>query len=265
MSCAETHEYLFAFLDNELDVPLSMEIQRHLDGCPTCAREAEIERAVRKRLSAVAVEEVGPIPAFDEAQIGTLIAADGAELPAATAGAAVRRRWLMAASVGIGLFVAGAAWFGLAPKAPLFVELAAADFTHFLEEGGPLQIESSDPVELSRWLYEKTALTVVVPTLAPGLGKLVGGRKCKIDGRPAAFVVYDLDGVPASWLAVRADESLLDGLAFGRMTGAHVQTYRRDGLTVTVRCAEGMIHAAVSRASQERLIPLLSGDVHESN
>ena len=86
-----------------------------------------------------------------------------------------------------------------------------------------------------------------------------------MNGCPAAFVVYDLDGVPASWLTVRADESLLDGLTSGRVTGVNVQTYRRDGLTVTVRCADGMIHAAVSRASQERLIPLLSGDVNESN
>lgn len=264
MSCAETHEYLFAFLDNELDVPLSMEVQRHLDGCPTCACEAEIERAVRKRLSAAMVDECGPTPVFDERQMGALIAADGDESSAASVGVVVRRRWLMAASVGIGLF-AVAAWFELSPKTPLFVELVAADFAHFLDDGGPLQIESSDPVELARWLHEKTALTVIVPTLAAGQGKLVGGRKCTIDGRPAAFVVYDLDGEPASWLAVRADESLLDGLASGRVTGAHVETYRRDGLTVTVRCADGMIHAAVSRASQERLLPLLSGDVHESN
>ena len=51
MTCRETREHLFAFLDNELDAPLSIELQRHLERCPECAREAEIERTVGKKLA----------------------------------------------------------------------------------------------------------------------------------------------------------------------------------------------------------------------
>ena len=50
MNCGETREYVFAFLDSELETPLSIDLQLHLDGCPDCAREAEIERAIHKRL-----------------------------------------------------------------------------------------------------------------------------------------------------------------------------------------------------------------------
>ncbi len=51
MICAEAREYLFAFLDNELDAALSMQVQRHLERCPECAREAEIERTIGKQLT----------------------------------------------------------------------------------------------------------------------------------------------------------------------------------------------------------------------
>ena len=50
MICSETREYLFAFLDSELDAPLSIELQRHVERCPDCAREVEIERAIKRQL-----------------------------------------------------------------------------------------------------------------------------------------------------------------------------------------------------------------------
>ncbi len=50
MSCTEIREYLFAFLDNELDVHLSIEVKRHLDHCPDCAQRAEIEREIAEAL-----------------------------------------------------------------------------------------------------------------------------------------------------------------------------------------------------------------------
>ena len=48
MNCTEIREYLFAFLDNELDAHLSIELQHHLDHCPACAQQAEIEREGRR-------------------------------------------------------------------------------------------------------------------------------------------------------------------------------------------------------------------------
>ncbi|MEK7757590.1 MAG: zf-HC2 domain-containing protein, partial [Planctomycetota bacterium] len=57
MRCDEVHEYLFAYLDNELDVPVSMELQRHVETCHECAREVEIEWAIKGKLSEVLSRE----------------------------------------------------------------------------------------------------------------------------------------------------------------------------------------------------------------
>ncbi len=53
MICSEVREYLFAFLDNELDAQLSIALQLHLEHCPICAREVEIERTIREQLVCV--------------------------------------------------------------------------------------------------------------------------------------------------------------------------------------------------------------------
>ncbi|MCH9001491.1 MAG: zf-HC2 domain-containing protein [Planctomycetes bacterium] len=47
MKCGEARESLFAYLDGELDVRLSMQMQCHLDACHDCAREAKIEWEIK--------------------------------------------------------------------------------------------------------------------------------------------------------------------------------------------------------------------------
>ena len=51
MICDEVREYLFAFLDDELEVRAHMDLQCHLDHCPECARQAAVERAIRRQLA----------------------------------------------------------------------------------------------------------------------------------------------------------------------------------------------------------------------
>lgn len=59
MNCGEAREVLYAFLDSELESALSIEVQRHLESCAQCGREAETEREIRKRLAG-ALERVQP-------------------------------------------------------------------------------------------------------------------------------------------------------------------------------------------------------------
>ena len=70
MTCRQTREFLFAFLDNELDAPRSIDLQLHLDGCPDCAREAEIERATKTHLAGSLEQTDRPVPAFDVHAVG---------------------------------------------------------------------------------------------------------------------------------------------------------------------------------------------------
>lgn len=55
----------------------------------------------------------------------------------------------------------------------------------------------------------KTALAVVLPIVDSKHVKLLGGRKCSLKGRPAAFALYEINGVPASLVVVSTDVAQL--------------------------------------------------------
>jgi anti-sigma factor RsiW len=272
MTCGETREYLFAFLDSELDAPLSIELQRHLDGCPNCAREAEIERTVRRQLVGTLGAGGEPLPALDESlgdtfELGGTAAATIGPMPgwwAADWGRAVAAAAALAFLVGVGgwLLINGERAGG--SKGALS-DLLVADFEHFLEEGAVVQLGSTDRETVAEWLQAKTAVAVVLPPLLDRGCYLVGGRKCKIAGKPAAFAVYDLDGTPASLVALAADGTDLGGMRLVEREGATHWVDHRGGYTIVACRRDGLVYAAVSRLPEERLLCLMSGAVHESD
>jgi len=47
MTCQEVSRFVYPFLDNELTVRETLEIQEHLERCPPCRAEYETERRIR--------------------------------------------------------------------------------------------------------------------------------------------------------------------------------------------------------------------------
>jgi anti-sigma factor (TIGR02949 family) len=50
MDCEEAIRQLAAFLDRELDLETSAEVQRHLDACRSCYSRAEFQRRLADRI-----------------------------------------------------------------------------------------------------------------------------------------------------------------------------------------------------------------------
>ena len=266
MTCGELREYLLAFLDNELDAPLSIEVQRHLDRCHDCAREVEIERAIRKGLERT-VEGRTPLPTFDEQALADRL---GETPPRGSTPQRRRYRLVIAlsaaAAIALGTTLYLAVWrSGSRTQASAFSELLVADLTHFMEGGASAQIVSTDVDEVAYWLYEKTGILVVLPRPLPGVGRLVGGRKCKIDGRPAAFAVYDMDGVIASVVAVAAQPALLDGMNAVASPHGTYHTRRCGNHTVVALRRGDLVYAAVSKLPDETLLNLIMDTTHEGD
>jgi len=204
MTCGDVHVYLFAFLDNELESSRSIELQQHLDQCAACAREAEIERTIQKRLHAALALGGSRVTDLDPSFAARSLEerAAGPGQPAATRRAWFPRKRRAALAAMIPLAIAGA-WLGwgrgLAPVPPAISELAVADFRHFEKEGMPLQIVSADKEEVAGWLREKTSIDMVLPNQSESPWRLAGGRKCSMDGQRAAFAVYQF----RRWRGVR--------------------------------------------------------------
>jgi len=266
MNCSQAREYLFAFLDGELDAPLSIELQRHLDHCPTCAREAEIERTIRRQLVAVVnaqhVTELQPLLKRAMARVHA-----SARRPRRwwRAGLETGRSRSMAAAAVLLLMLGGwlvlrASWPSPAPLQ--LAEVLATDFEHFLSAGKPLDIQSSDSQVVSAWLSDRTRITAALPRMEHGRCKLVGGRPCKVAGRPAAFALYEIDGRPASLIAVEGTDADLRGMV--QVAGApHAYWVDRcRGYTVVASVADGVVRAAIGKAPEGDLRSLL-GTAHD--
>ena len=139
-----------------------------------------------------------------------------------------------------------------------FVDLLISDFEHFEENGRPLQIASSDPNAVSAWLADQTALLVALPELNDKEGKLLGARKCKIDGKPAAFAVYDLAGSLASLVVTPGPHPDLDLMERVEQGGHTHWVDRCKGHTVLACKRDALIYAAVSTLPDDRLFPLMT-------
>ena len=263
MNCRELREYLFAFLDSELDAPLSIDVQRHLEQCPECAREAEIERAIRRQLSNVLHERDDEPAGGGESELEAIVTTITTRDSGSVRRARRPRRWpavLVAAAVLGFAIIGGVKWIGRQTphSGNQFVDLLISDFAHFEEKGRPLQIASSDPSAVSNWLVDQTALVVALPDLNDWDGKLLGARKCKIDGRPAAFAVYDLGGTLASLVVLPGAHPDVDTMERVEQDG-HVHWVDRCKGHTVLACKRGaLIYAAVSTLPEERLFPLMA-------
>lgn len=269
MNCADVREFLFAFLDSELDAPHSIDVQRHLDRCCDCARDAEIERAIRKQLVVTLEQSPGEIPSLDDSwrDVGHQ---DAGRTAASPIGRAARWRGWLAAAAAVALAVAGMSWFSsIRPHGATgqqhFADTLVEDLRHFVDEGKSLQIASSDRAAVSRWFEDKTHLAVDLPRNVDSRFRLLGGRKCTIDGELAAFAMYDVQGVPVSLVVVDDTSAALDTMTQVRHDGRSHWVDRCQGHTVVASRRGRLVYAAVSTLSERDLLGLMTGVLDEGD
>ena len=269
MNCTEIREYLFAFLDNELDAHLSIELQRHLDHCPTCAQQAEIEREVRRQLGEV-FANAQAVPAFDTAVLAATLA-DGRAEPGTARFAGRQRRVAKFVGIAAAAAVIVTLWTATRdvspprPRAGSFADLVVQDYRHFVEEGKMVQLASADAAEVSAWLRGQTGLEVSIAAMTGQRCKLVGARKCKLAGQPAAFALYDVEGTAVSLVATDAAVVDMGTMKRADSHGDEVWVDRCKGHTVVAKRQGKLVYAAVSTLPQNDLIHLIESVVHESD
>lgn len=269
MICTDAREYLFAFLDNELDAHLSIEVQRHLEHCPKCAQQAEIEREIGKHLT-VELQGVSAAPPLDEAAVESILALRPAAAFTARSVFSPRRVLQLsglAASAALVLLV-WSAWRDSTlvnrDEASL-AELLVGDYEHFLETGGRVQLASADAGEVSTWLRGQTGLEVSIAAMSGHRCKLVGARKCTLSGRPAAFVLYDMAGTSVSLVATDAAVADLGTMKRAEGHGDEVWVDHCQGHTIVAKRQGKLVYAVVSTLPQNDLIHFIESVVHESD
>lgn len=260
MTCSEVREYLIAFLDSELDAPLSIELQRHLERCPQCARETEIERATRHHLTRRLDDSASASQFSADELVRNLV-----HRMRGPRRAPLSRPAMLAASVAATFCILAGAWWGFpardgADSSHGFPDLLIADFEDFVQQGKPVQLVSADPGRVSAWLADQLGTEVPLPSSERALGNLIGARPCRVGDEPAVLVSYEIGETPVALLIIEGERSNLGAMQRISDGKRGHWVHRCKGRTVVACARNKLIYAAVSSLPSDTLLALVQGE-----
>ena len=254
MDCHEAQKLLHGYVDGELDLVTSLEVERHLQDCPACTAAQARLQTVRAALRGGAL--VFTPPAELEARIRSTVFKANAAAPVAR-----RLPWpWLAAAASVALAVAaGGTVLHFASRrsaeAVVAQELVEGHVRSQMVAGHLVDVESSDQHTVKPWFEGKLDFAPTVPDLKDQDFVLVGGRLDYLDDRPAAVLVY------------RRRKHLINLFIWRSTTGADAPTRAvdRQGFHLLGWTHAGLTYWAVSDLNERELnefVRLIQEKVH---
>lgn len=191
MNCHETRELLGAYADGELDAVRNLEIERHLQSCPSCTEIYEEHRALAEAIARRAPRFAAPA-ALPEQVMARLRAETGERRVVPFLQRNGRAVWAIAAVAFIGLFVAGIL-FSRRGESDLLAKEIVASHVRSLMANHLADVVSTDRHTVKPWFDGKLDFSPPVVDLAAEGFPLVGGRLDYLDEHPVAALVYRRD------------------------------------------------------------------------
>ena len=211
MNCLETQNLIHAYLDGELDLVKSLEIEEHLQGCGACSQAYKNHQALRTALNAGSLYFRSPAPLRKRIQV----ALRQADRSGTHAPRVLPWRWLgVVVSLAAVMFVTWSVTRSLsAPSAnDLLAQEVVASHVRSLMPDHLADVASSDQHTVKPWFSGKLDFSPVVEDLANQGFPLVGGRLDYLDNRPVAALVYRYQQHVInlfSWPAVGASDTTM--------------------------------------------------------
>jgi len=187
MICSDMSESIHAYLDGELDLSRSLEIEHHLKDCPACSRVYAEQKSLRSAIARSSLYHEAPDRLRRDVHTALRQAA-GSESPS-------RRRWdwrVLWAPLGLtalALLVVLAIVTRPSAESRLSEEIVSAHIRSLMP-GHLMDIPSSDQHTVKPWFNGRLDFSPPVKDLASAGFPLVGARLDYVSGRTVAAVVY---------------------------------------------------------------------------
>jgi anti-sigma factor RsiW len=188
VTCQETRHLLHGYLDGELDLVRSLEVEEHLAGCAACRDLHKSHQVLRTAFRSGELSYRAPTAL--QARIESAVR--GAER------LRVRRRVSPWVWTGVAAAVALAAGLALGPfllhpralDSGQLAQQVLAGHLSFMLAGRPPDVVSSDAHTVKPWFQGKLDFSPSVQDFATQGFTLVGGNLDYVEGRPVASLVY---------------------------------------------------------------------------
>jgi anti-sigma factor RsiW len=188
MRCKDTRELIGAYIDGELDLARSLDIEGHLLECSICSRESENQRSLHRAIKSAELYFEAP-PALEK-RIRTGL---GLSIRSEAKRWSLSWRWpiagaSVAATVAILLFAA--LMLNRRQNGDLLAQDVVSSHMRSLIPGHTIDVLSTDQHTVKPWFNGRLDFSPPVKDLT-GIGfNLTGGRLDYVDSRPVAVVVY---------------------------------------------------------------------------
>ncbi len=228
MNCTEIRLLLHAYVDDELDVVNTLEVEQHLQQCTNCIQDYKNYQAIR------AAMRTGPLyfqaPEKLQKRIQSSIQkANTPHIPQA-----LSWRWISVAAVLI--LTVGVLWGLLSFWSPFSDENALAQnvlasHVRSLMADHLVDVHSSDQHTVKPWFDGKLDYSPSVVDLASRGFPLMGGRLDYLDNRPVAALVYKHKKHMINLFIWPSTQGAGTGTKTSTLQGYHMMHWTKAGMT----------------------------------
>jgi mycothiol system anti-sigma-R factor len=186
IDCQKIREYLYPFIDGELDEQKIASIKDHLSKCPLCKLEVKNEQEADAIFRSCFPQETASYELKEK--ILQRVREEAGKAPS------LRISSILKPAVAVAAVLVVAYFAFTSRTSEAMYENAVNDHMRLVQSGAAPDIRASVPDELMRQLQGRVSFSILVPDLSAQGAELKGACLCRLTDKGSAHIIYEKAG-----------------------------------------------------------------------